>query len=136
MTDKAGEQMTEGVQILEAMAATWAAGDMQGAMEKYIAPDVVLVQPESLPWGGEHHGHDGMTAMFAVMYADLDQEMEPMTYIGSGDKVVTKQDVTWRNRKTGTSVFVPRLEIVTFANGKAIGFDVYLKDVHALLSIL
>jgi ketosteroid isomerase-like protein len=127
--------MTDNVEILRAMARTWAAGDQLAAMD-YVAPDVVIVQPESLPWGGEHHGHDGMNAMFAAMYQDLDQDMERMTFVGSGDKVVTMQGVTWRNRKTGATASVPRVEVVTFADGKATRFDVYLKDVHALLSIL
>ncbi len=128
--------MTDNVEILKAMAALWAAGDAQAAIDTYISPDVVQVQPESLPWGGEWHGHDGTAEMFAIMYADLDQEMEPMTYVGAGDTVVTQQKVTWRNRKTGASALVPRVEIATFADGKAVRFDVYLKDVHKLLSIL
>lgn len=127
--------MSDGVEVMQRMTNLWAAGDQAGAM-RCVSEKVVLCQPESLPWGGEYVGHDGMARMFELMYQDLDQDMGPVNLDGCGSTVYTRQDVTWRNRSTGKSVAVPRLEVVTIEDSVATRFDVYLKDVHALLSIL
>lgn len=127
--------MSDGIDVLQRMTSLWAAGDQAGAMQ-CVSENVVLSQPESLPWGGEYVGHEGMARMFELMYQDLDQDMGPFIFDDCGPTVFTRQEVTWRNRATGNSVTVPRLEVVTIAGQVATRFDVYLKDVHALLSIL
>lgn len=129
------EHVSDNVAIVQRMTDLWTAGDIEGAMA-CIHPEVVLRQPTSLPWGGDHVGHEGMARMFEIMGAELDQDMGPMSLLGCGDVVVTRQDVTWTNRKTGATAFVPRVEVMAFRAGAVSEFDVYLKDVHALLGIL
>jgi hypothetical protein len=41
-------------------------------LEKYIDPNVIVYQPDSLPWGGEHHGIDAFKRAFAHIKRNLD----------------------------------------------------------------
>lgn len=127
--------MASNVEVVERLTQRWAAGDVEGAMA-CVHPDVLIRQPESLPWGGDHVGHAGMGRMFEVMGAELDQDMSPMVIQPCGDRVVTFQNVTWTNRKTGRQADVPRIEVISFRDGMAAEFDVYLKDTQALLGLV
>lgn len=127
--------MPGNAQIIRELTDAWAAGNHKAAMAA-VHPDVVIRQPLSLPWGGEHRGHEGMAKMFEIIGAELDQEMAPMVIEAWGDRVITYQDVRWIHRASEATVDVPRLEVVTVNDDMAAEFDVYYKDTYALMNLL
>lgn len=59
---------------VEKMYAAGTAGDIEG-MLGLLAEDLVVHEPPFLPYGGDHHGHDGFLELFATInkYLDMTQ---------------------------------------------------------------
>ena len=110
------------------------AGDVDGAYAEFH-PTVQLVQPESLPHGGVHHGHDGVRRAGELAAAHWERRVEDITRIGCGDHVLLVERQTWTARDTGRSVTLPMIELFSFTDGKISRIEVYV-DTHVVLETL
>ena len=85
----------------------------------FFAPDVVLHQADSLPYGGTWRGHAGMERFFVAMssawesFEMLEQQLHP-----SGDVVVVRTQVRATARATGRQLEFPILQVARVAGGR------------------
>ena len=105
-------------------------GDAEGALECF-APDSVIDEGESLPWGGAWRGSAGFIGFMTAISQDCDLS-QWVRITDAGDFVVVRGVATFTARATGESVEMPLVEIHTVEDGKIARADVYYKDTQAV----
>jgi ketosteroid isomerase-like protein len=121
------------VEIVEAFEAAFAEGDMDTAMT-FIHEDVVVHEAPSLPYGGEHYGHEGFRALIAAVL-EVWEIKSPLSLRvldgGPGRAVGTVQfDVV--ARATGVPLTIRITEIHTVRDGQIVDIEVYYWDTAAI----
>ncbi len=127
--------------VLRLLAAV-GAGD-RDEIAQLLTADYVLVEPASLPWGGEHHGPAGyleaigaITDIFSLGFAIRLLATLPAASV-SGPLVVLVSDVTFTRRGDAQcSVTVPVTEWFTLTGERLSRSDVHISDTAALLNLL
>ncbi|MGW3075753.1 MULTISPECIES: nuclear transport factor 2 family protein [unclassified Kitasatospora] len=85
----------------------------------FFAPDVVLRQADSLPYGGTWRGHSGMTRFFLTMGSVWESfEMVEQEFLATGETAVVLTQVRARARATGRELSFPILQTITVKDGK------------------
>lgn len=85
----------------------------------YFAPDVVLHQAQSLPYGGTWHGHDGMARFFLAMSEAWETfEIGEQEFLATGETAVVHSRIRARARATGRELAFPVLQTVTVRDGR------------------
>jgi len=85
----------------------------------FFAPDVVLHQAESLPYGGIWRGHEGMERFFVAMsraWAEFD--MVEQSFLSDTSPLVVLTQVRARARATGRELTFPILQTITVTDGR------------------
>lgn len=85
----------------------------------FFAPDVVLHQADSLPYGGTWHGHAGMARFFLAMGQAWESfEMLEQEFLATGETAVVLTLVRARARATGRELTFPILQAITIKDGR------------------
>jgi ketosteroid isomerase-like protein len=102
---------------------------LQGKLEAIfdlLDPQVEWRAPESLPWGGVFHGHEGFREFFGRLFGQpLDWRREEREYLSAGDRVVVLLRTFGRRKGRETEFEVPEVHIWTVRNGKILGLEAY-----------
>jgi ketosteroid isomerase-like protein len=87
---------------------------------KDLAHDIELNLPDSLPWGGTRHGHDGVQA-FATVFQDHVEGVwaDPDDFLEADDRMVVLGRIRGRARKSGKGFEVPFAHVWTLSDGVA-----------------
>ncbi|MFD0538816.1 nuclear transport factor 2 family protein [Actinomadura luteofluorescens] len=106
-------------------------------MAAHLAPDVVMYQAPSLPYGGTWRGHDGMERFMAVM-SELWSELtfREQHYAVDGETVTVRNDCVFRARATGREVDTSVLQWITVRDGLVSEFRPFYLDTSAVLAAL
>jgi ketosteroid isomerase-like protein len=100
-------------------------------------PDMVVIDPESLPYGGTYRGLQGMVEVTTGLFEYVkDWKCETEKIIGdpAGDDFVLVQRMTGKT-KSGRPVDMPILEQYTFRDGLLIMIRPYYWDTKAILDL-
>ncbi len=85
----------------------------------FFAPDVVLHQAESLPYGGVWRGHDGMEQFFGAMSQAWEAfEMVEQEFLSTAETAVVLTQVHVRARATGRELDFPILQTIRVVDGR------------------
>ncbi len=85
----------------------------------FYAPDVVLYQADSLPYGGVWRGHDGLERFFLAMSRTWDTfEMVEQEFLTSTSPLVVLTHVRARARDTGREIHFPIVQTITVEDGR------------------
>jgi ketosteroid isomerase-like protein len=85
----------------------------------FFAPDVVLHQAETLPYGGSWRGHDGMERFFLAMSATWKAfEMVEQEFLSTSGPAVVLTQVHARARATGQELDFPILQTLRVVDGR------------------
>lgn len=91
-----------------------------------LAPDVVVEQCESLPWGGRYEGHDGFDSFVAALLRRVEPDLEAGDLFDAGDHIVH----IGRGRGTvvanGDPYDVPQVHVWAFRHGQVTSLRVYV----------
>jgi ketosteroid isomerase-like protein len=91
-----------------------------------LDPQVEWRSPESLPWGGVFHGHEGFREFFGKLFDQpVDWRREEREYLRAGDRVVVLLRLFGRRKGRETEFEVPEVHIWTVRNGKILGLEAY-----------
>ncbi|NED96888.1 nuclear transport factor 2 family protein [Phytoactinopolyspora alkaliphila] len=99
----------------------------------YFAPDVVLHQADSLPYGGVWRGHDGMERFFVAMSRTWQSfDMVKQEFLASAGPVVVQTQVRAQARATGRQLEFPILQTITVESGRIANVRPYYWDTAAI----
>lgn len=127
--------------VVAELARRFQAGDGAGAFALFH-PDIRVQQPASLPHGGWHHGHDGVSRMGATFGTYWDRTIRDVRILAGGPPVVSGPSVvqvttqTWTARSTGRSATVDVVELLWVTDGLICEIRVFQQDTHLLLDTL
>jgi uncharacterized protein len=83
-----------------------------------LAHDIEFVLPESLPWGGPHHGPLGVAAMVEIYRDHVDGSWaDPDEFVEGGDRVVVLGRLTGKARSSGQRFEVPFAHVWGLSEG-------------------
>jgi uncharacterized protein len=85
-----------------------------------LTHDVEWELPETVPWGGSRHGHDGVRS-FATMFQDHVEGMwaDPDEFLDAGDRVVVLGRLSGRARAGGVEFETRFAHVWTLTDGVA-----------------
>ena len=105
-------------------------------LSRSLTHDVEFVTPETLPWGGTHHGPFGVET-FAQSFAEHVDGIwaDPDEMISDGDRVVVLGRISGEARATGRRFEVPFAHVWGLSDGMPSRFQAYL-DTAAILAAM
>lgn len=102
-----------------------------------LAEDFVIIEPDSLPYGGSHHGVDGYCALMKKIDALFELAFEPEGLHAVGENLVMlHMNVTFSARTTGRKSRQPVVELFTVRAAHLVRSEVFLFDTAAVLATL
>jgi ketosteroid isomerase-like protein len=122
-------------EVVAELARRFQAGDGAGAFGLFH-PGIRIEQPASLPHGGWHQGHAGVTAMGAAFGRVWFRSIVSPRILACGESVVQVTTQTWTARATGRSATVDVVELFSFRDGLVSEIRVFQQDTHLLLATL
>ena len=122
--------------VVEQMLDHAANGRWQ-ALEEVLDEQFVIIEPDSLPYGGAHHGIEGYVALMQQIGELFEPVFEPQDlYALNEETVVLRMHVTFTARNTGRSVKLRVVELLEVGGGRVRRSEVFLADTAALLATL
>ena len=118
MSQKVGTTQTSdsndfSITVVRGFYETLLRGDLDGILD-LLDPHVEWRAPESLPWGGVFHGHEGFREFFGKLFGQpVDSRREVREYLSAGDRVVVRLRLFGRRMGRETEVEVPEVHIWT-----------------------
>ncbi|WP_354698528.1 hypothetical protein DSM112329_04210 [Paraconexibacter sp. AEG42_29] len=112
------------------LAETMVAGMLEGNIEKLLGcmhPDVVVIEPSALPYGGEHHGHAGFGALLQQMSSRLELDVGAISVYDAPSGFAARMDATFKSRATGREVKTTVVEVDEVVDGLITRIDAYYK---------
>jgi ketosteroid isomerase-like protein len=88
------------------------------ALGSLVAHDIEWHIPESLPWGGIHHGPDGFEVIAELVQEHVEGPWaDPDDFLDAGDRIVVLGRVRGRARATGIEYESPFVHIWGMSDG-------------------
>ncbi len=96
-----------------------------------------IIEPDSLPYGGTHHGVDRYIALRQEIGSVFKLTFEPQGVHALDDRTaVLRMKVTFTTRSTALSVTLRVVELLDVQGGRVRRSEVFLADTAALLATL
>jgi uncharacterized protein len=103
----------------------------------YLGDDFVVRSPESLPYGGEKRGVEGLGAMFAGFGESwADPQFAITAYTGNDDLAVAHIDLKATSRRTGAALHTQVVETWRMAGGKFVEMQAFYADAGRAAALL
>src|SRR5882757_1791060 len=123
-------------EVAERMVRSVISGDV-GAATEFVHPQVVIHEPEGLPYGGDWHGRAGFQEMFSTMVSLLEFTLDKYEVIAMGpDLAMMRAEVTFIGRASRTQLRTKIVEIYTVRDHMIIDADIYPKDTLAVSALI
>lgn len=125
----------ENVELIRRFEEAFASGDIDGVLAT-LADDVVVHECDSVPYPGDHRGHDGFLALIETFVAtwELEGGLRVEEILPAGEErvlVLTRADVV--AKATGRPLELRIAEIYTVRDGRIADIVVHYWDTHAML---
>lgn len=133
MTDKT---ISRNAASVERMFEAIRAADL-GALAPLLHPDVVCVEPESLPYGGVYEGREAFFGdLLARMAGAYEMGVEDINVIDGGEAVASEMTVVFTSRKRGETIRMPYVEVYSFEDALIRSIHVYPQDAKRLADLM
>lgn len=114
--------------VVENLYRAFAAGD-GATINTLLAPELVWIEAENGPYA-DLNPYKGAASVFEGVFGRIGAAFEgfmvtPVTYIASGDRVVSMGRYTGTNRATGETLDAQFVHVFTVADGKILSFQQY-----------
>ena len=125
-----------GVAVVRGFNDALARGDVGGMLD-FLDPEVEFRAPESLPWGGTFHGHEGFREFLAKVFNQQPAEFsrELLEYLDAGERVVVLLRLRGAPNGGGKGFDVPEVHVWTVRDGKIVDFEGYFDTATALRTL-
>ena len=85
-----------------------------------LAHDIEWSVPETLPWGGTRHGHEGVRAFVSVSNDHVEGRWaDPDDFLDAGDRLIVQGRMRGRAKASGRGYEVDFVHIWTMTDGVA-----------------
>ena len=122
--------------VKSAYAAMLDRGDLEGFLD-HFAEDGVLLEADSLPYGGRFVGADAIRgALIKVMESFSEFSFKPDVFTTSGEWVIAYGTFAVTVRSTGKKVSFPLAEVSHVVDGKIKLINPIYSDTAAILAAL
>jgi hypothetical protein len=123
---------TSRMTVLRSFYDSVARGDIDAILD-LLDPQVVWRTPESLPWGGTFHGHEGFRQFLAKLISEpVEARREVQRYIDAGDRIAVQLRTFGRPKGDTTETDVPEVHVWTVRNGKIVDLEAIFDTETAL----
>jgi uncharacterized protein len=123
----------QNVEVVQRFEDAFVRGDMEEVLS-LVAEDIVVHEAPSLPYPGDHRGHDGFLAL-ADAFNRVWEITSPLdlTLLDAGDsRVVALVRFDVVVRATGKPLTLELAEIYTVHDGRIADLDIYYRDTAAI----
>ncbi len=118
--------------IVQDFLAALLRGDKDGA-RACLHPDLEVLEPASLPYGGVWKGHEGMFALAEKVFSVWkDAQVTIRDMVADGDKVVGLYEMRGVGRNSGIPFAVHVTEVMLIRDGKIKDVEVFYFDTKML----
>jgi hypothetical protein len=124
------------VDVVRRFEDAFVRGDLDEVLS-LLTEDVVVHEAASLPYAGEHRGHDGFLRLADAFNRvwEMTSELD-LTFLDTGtDRVVVLVAYDVVARATGRPFRLDHVEIYTVRDGRIADLDIYYKDTAAMVDI-
>jgi len=123
----------ENVNAVRASFEAFGRGDFAAVLET-MDPSVEWIDPESVPWGGAHRGHDAFgehMQRFAGHFEEF--RLEPVEFLDAGEQVVVLGRFVGRGARGDFDV--PFAQVWDLAGGKAVRVETFTDTASVLQAL-
>ena len=106
--------------------------DMYG----WLSPDIVIQEPEMLPWGGRYEGLAGVGAYLIKVTESIISEIQLEEVYSCGDKVVAIGRSLGKVRRSGQKFNIRVTQLFSFNEENKINQVEFLADLPAFMEVL
>jgi ketosteroid isomerase-like protein len=101
-----------------------------------VTHDIEMTLPDPLPWGGTHHGHDGVRSFARVFQDHIEGPWaDPDDFLEAGDRVVVMGRLTGQARDSGQDFEVGFVSVWTLTDGIASRAQIYYDSAPILAAL-
>jgi ketosteroid isomerase-like protein len=112
-----------GIAVVGGFNEALARGDVAGMLD-FLDPKVEWRAPESLPWGGTFHGHDGFREFLGkLLEQPADFRRELLEYLDAGERVVVLLRQMGQRKGGDTEYDVAEVHVWRVRGGKIVDFE-------------
>jgi ketosteroid isomerase-like protein len=123
----------ENIQTLRGAYEAFARQDVPTVMAAFH-DDIEWDSPDSIPFGGSYHGHDGVGSFFGQLPEYWEElRVEPEEFIDAGETVVVL--IRLRGKGSGGSIDSKSLHLWRMRDGKAAAFREYPDTARVLQAL-
>jgi ketosteroid isomerase-like protein len=127
------ETQRRNLEAVQTMAANGILGNWD-VVRPFVADDIVLRVPETLPWGGERRGWDGYQQALTIMTAFFtDIAVSDVSFTPVEDTVIIRMIISARVVATGKAISMPLLEVWRVRDGKVCDITAFFFDTKVLV---
>ncbi|GHE95626.1 nuclear transport factor 2 family protein [Streptomyces griseoluteus] len=114
--------------VVRALYAALREGDVKGILAR-LAPDVIVDEPNRLPYGGVHRGREAFAeAVLGGMTAHADMTITGVDVFEGPAGIIGRLTGTLRARSSGEEYPLTLVEILRVEDGLVQEIDVYTKN--------
>lgn len=107
------------IDVVNQVYGAMATQDLERVLQ-LVAADCVITQDPSLPWGGRHIGHDGITNFALALIGTIDSAVTSDALFEADGKVIQIGRTKGVVRANGATFDVPEVHTWTIREGKVI----------------
>jgi ketosteroid isomerase-like protein len=105
--------------------------------ERHMSPDLRVVEPRSLPYGGVFQGADELAELESIFHRTWARHRHRVRrYADSGDYVVAYLDLQLTARTTGDTVQTHLIQWWRFVAGKVVEIENFYEDTATVLAAI
>jgi ketosteroid isomerase-like protein len=118
--------------VVEAFLAAIASADLEAA-GALMDPDVVVIEPATLPYGGVYRGAEAFFGTLApAIFGAMDVAIGDVVVFDGGDTVAARMNLTFTARGTRQALMMPVVEAYDVRAGKITKIEVFPHDAGVL----
>lgn len=122
------------VEVVGRFTRALAAGDLESALQ-LVHDDLVFSEPESLVFGGEWIGRQGVRDLMAAISRSYRIRIGPPDVVAAGDQVLARVHGTVSSRATRREAVLDALDLYHVEDGRIRRVEVFYKDSAAVVAL-
>lgn len=122
------------VEVVRRFTAGLSSGDLDTCLS-LVHDDLIFSEADSLPFGGDRTGPQGLLDLLAAVARDYRVRLSPPVIAEAGDRVLVQVGGTIASRATGRQLELQALDLYEVQDGRIVRVDVFYKDAAAVTAL-